>query len=64
MPCNHSPWLTAKEVKFGGGQVKNYALERIARHNRNKRAKEKEQEWADGEGETSAAFVNPRWPIG
>ena len=34
-----SKWLTAKEVKFGGGQDKNYALERIVRHNRNKRAK-------------------------
>ena len=40
-----SNWLTAKEVKFGGGQDKNYALERIVRHSRNKRAKEKEQEW-------------------
>ena len=40
-----SQWLTAQKVKLGGGQDKNYALERIVRHNRIKRGKEKEQEW-------------------
>ena len=40
-----SAWLDAKNVKFGGGHEKNYALERISRHNRIKRAKEKESEW-------------------
>ena len=39
-----SQWLTAQKVKLGGGQDKNYALERIVRHNRIKRGKEKEQQ--------------------
>ena len=41
-----SQWLEAKKVKFGSGQDKRYALERIVRHNRIKRGKEKEQEWS------------------
>ena len=36
-------WLTTKNVKFGGGNDKNNALKRILRHNRTKRAKEKEE---------------------
>ena len=40
-----SAWLDAKQVKFGGGQDKIYALQRIARHNRIKRGNEKEKEW-------------------
>ena len=40
-----SAWLTTKNVKFGGGQDKNYALQRIARHNTIKRGKETEKAW-------------------
>ena len=40
-----SQWLEAKKVKFGSGQDKHCALERIVRHNRIKRGKQKEREW-------------------